>query len=222
MALIHFDRVTVTRRGAVILSDISFTVRSGQKAGLTGPSGSGKSTVLLTLLGACPVSGGDVFFGSDRVCPETVARIRRSVAYIGQEPVLGAETVAEALRLPFTFRANRRAAPDADRITAVLAQVGLDRSLLPRRVQTVSGGEKQRLAIARALLLDKRVFLCDEITSALDDGSREAILRLFANPDFTVLSVAHDEQWLSRCDTVWTVRGGRLTNRKEADDHGNH
>ncbi len=215
MEVIRFVEVGVVCRGRRILEGVSFSVSQGEKVALQGPSGGGKSTILLTLLGAFRVCQGEVRFRGESLHPGTIRDVRQSVAYIGQEPVLGADTGEEALLLSFSFRANRAFRPDKSRLVEVLETVGLEPDILARRVATVSGGEKQRLAIARALLLQKKIFLCDEITSALDSPSREIVLQLFSAPDITVLSVSHDPQGLARCTRVLAVDRGGLVDQPE-------
>ena len=145
-------------------------------------------------------------FDGQPVQPETVRAVRRAVAFIGQEPALGAETARDALLLPFTFRANRDRKPSAEALLSALDRVRLSADILPKRCAVVSGGEKQRLAVARALLLDKTVFLADEVTSALDPESRQAVLHIFADPSFTVLSVTHDPDWLRLCNRRFAIQ----------------
>lgn len=209
--MIQFEKVAVTRDEVRILDNVSFEIRPGEKAVLTGPSGSGKSTLLLALLGAVPLSEGRIRFGDQYVSPQSIREIRKSVAYIAQEPVLGADTVRAAMLFPFGFRANRANRPDKHRIREALRRMGLTKDILDRRVNNISGGEKQRIAVARALLIGKRVFLCDEVTSALDSESRDIVLDIFANPGFTMLSVSHDQKWIAVCDRRLTVAGGTVT-----------
>jgi putative ABC transport system ATP-binding protein len=209
-ALIRFDRVCVSVRGKSILADVSFAVQAGEKAVFRGKSGSGKSTVLKTLLGLYPLAAGRILFEDEPLDPPTVQSIRRRAAYIGQEPVLGAETVREALMLPFRFKTHRENKPSERRLIDALERLHLSPDILDRECRLVSGGEKQRIAIARALLLGKSLYLLDEVTSALDAESKQAVLDVFADPAFTVLSVAHDPDWVARCDIVLELEGGRL------------
>lgn len=209
--LIRFDRVAVSLSGRTILNHLSFELHQGEKAVIRGPSGAGKSTVLKTLLGLYPLASGSILFEGRRLGPETLQDIRRRTAYIGQEPVLGADRVREALLLPFTFKANRALRPTEGDVENALARVGLPLSLLLQDCATVSGGEKQRLAIARATLLQKRLYLLDEVTSNLDPVSKLAVLGFFADPSFTVLSVAHDPDWIAWCGTVFDLNHGMLT-----------
>ncbi|MEW6038516.1 MAG: ABC transporter ATP-binding protein [Pseudomonadota bacterium] len=208
--LVRFDRVSVAAGDRTILRNLSFEIGEGEKAVFRGKSGSGKSTVLKTLLGVYPVAEGRVYFAGRPLDREAVAAIRALAAYIGQEPVLGADTVRQALLLPFTFKAHRGKTPSSGKLAETLSRLGLAPSILDQDCNRVSGGEKQRIAVARAQLLGKRLYLLDEVTSALDPESKRAVLDFFADPALTVLSVAHDPDWIARCDTVFELEDGRL------------
>ncbi|WP_340123968.1 ATP-binding cassette domain-containing protein [Methylobacter svalbardensis] len=104
--IIRFDQVTVTAHEKTILSDISFTLFPGEKAVLYGKSGSGKSSVLRTLLGLHHLKLGTVYFQEIPLTPASVQTVRSCTAYIGQEPMLGAASVREALLLPFQFKTH--------------------------------------------------------------------------------------------------------------------
>lgn len=209
--MIEFDNVTIRRDGKTILEAVSFTLARGEKAALIGKSGSGKSSVLLALVGGLSLETGEIRYSGHPVSAETVHAVRTELAFIGQEPALGAATVREALLLPFTFRAHRDKTPTEGKLVDMLERLRLDRDLLDRKTSVVSGGEKQRIAVGRALLLGKTVFLADEVTSALDPDSRDVIIGVFARPEFTLLSVSHDENWLRQCHRQFTVKNGRVT-----------
>jgi putative ABC transport system ATP-binding protein len=208
--MIRFDHVTVRANHTTLLSDLSFSVDTGQKAVIGGPTGSGKSTVLLTLLGAYRPVRGTVSLDGMVLSEETATAIRKKVAYIAQEPVLGSGKVREGLLLPFTFTANRHLHPGPGRLHEVLEALRLPRTILDRDSALVSGGEKQRIVIARALLMGKKVFVVDEITSALDEESNRVVLDLFVASAFTVLAVAHHPRWQRRFDKLITVHDGRV------------
>jgi len=209
--MIRFEDVKIIRGDRELLSDVNFEVKDSEKVAISGASGAGKTSLLMALVGAYPVAGGTIRFRGQTVSPATVLAVRQSVAFIGQEPALGAETVREALLLPFSFRANRGALPSADAVSDVLSQVQLPEGILGKRCGVVSGGEKQRIAVARALLLGKRVFLADEVTSALDGVSKRAVMDVLSQPHFTVLTVTHDPEWFSRCSRRLVIDGGTLS-----------
>jgi putative ABC transport system ATP-binding protein len=212
--IIRFDHVSVIVHEKTILADISFSLCSGQKAVLCGKSGSGKSSVLKTLLGLHPVTSGTVYFQETPLSPSSVQAIRSHTAYIGQEPMLGAESVREALLLPFQFRTHRDHRPTEAQLIDVLHRLQLPSDILSRESSRISGGEKQRIALARGLLLGKKLYLLDEVTSALDAQSKQVVFEVFSDPDLTVLSVAHDSEWLERCGIVFELEAGRLTQVK--------
>lgn len=214
--MVRFEQVTVTAGTKTLLKEVSFELRAGGKAVLLGPSGSGKSTVLKALLGLYPVDQGCIWFEGRPLDKNTVGEIRRRAAYIGQEPVLGAETVREALLLPFRFQAHRGREPTPDDLLETLARLRLPADILDQSCNRVSGGEKQRIALTRALLLRKTLYLLDEVTSALDLESKRAVFDLFRTPELTLLSVAHDPEWIARCDVAYRVEEGRLV-REERD-----
>ena len=212
--MIRFEDVSIRRGNKILLENISFHIRRGEKLALMGPSGSGKSTLLLALLGTLPLSTGQIFFQGKEVNSFTIKEVRHSLAYIGQEPILGAESVREAIMLPFSFQINQSRKPTVSRVEDVLCRVGLEPEILNSRCSVVSGGEKQRLVIARALLLEKQMFLVDEVTSALDEKSRQVVLDIFSAAELTVFSVAHDPKWLARCDRLLEVHQGKVIEKK--------
>ncbi len=216
--IIQFDQVDVSVGGKAILASLSFTLGEGDKAVFRGMSGSGKSTVLKALLGVCPLTGGAIYFQGKPLDKMVVGEIRRCAAYIGQEPVLGAETVRDALLLPFQFKAHRGAKPSESRLVEALRGLHLPEAILNQDCARVSGGEKQHIALARALLLGKSLYLLDEVTSALDAESKRAVFDMLADPRLTVLSVAHDPAWIARCGRVFDLEDGRLV---QEEPHGN-
>jgi putative ABC transport system ATP-binding protein len=217
--MIRFGHVTVTVRARTILADISFTLGAGEKAVLRGRSGSGKSTVLKSLLGLYPLREGAIFFQERPLDMTTVQAIRSCAAYIGQEPVLGAETVREALLLPFHFKAHRGRVPAESQLIETLADLRLSGDILDQPCNRISGGEKQRVALARALLLGKRLYLLDEVTSALDAESKQAVFEVLADPDLTLLSVSHDPDWIARCGVIFDLEDGRLARESRLGNH---
>lgn len=209
-SLIQFDQVSVTGHNKTILSNLSFTLFPGEHAVLCGKSGSGKSSVLKTLLGLNTVSSGTVYFQEKPLTPSSVQTIRNCAVYIGQEPMLGAEYVREALLLPFQYKTHRDYHPTEAQLIEVLDRLQLPTSILNRVSSRISGGEKQRVALARGLLLGKQLYLLDEVTSALDTESKRVVLDVFSDTHFTVLSVTHDPDWLGHCGIIFELEAGQL------------
>ncbi|MGH8745901.1 MAG: ABC transporter ATP-binding protein [Burkholderiales bacterium] len=178
-----------------ILKDVSFTVECGQTLTLVGPSGSGKSSLLRCLNRLEEPSAGMVRFDGRDVQALDPRRLRRDAALVMQSPVLFEGTVRDNLLL-------RPAGSGGDfsqaRLERTLGEVGLDAGLLGRDAGTLSGGEKQRVTIARALLGDPRVLLLDEPTSALDPPNAalvvETVSRLRETHGLTIVAATHQPE----------------------------
>lgn len=217
-SIIRFDCATVAVREKIILSNISLTLLPGEKAVLCGKSGSGKSSLLKTVLGLLPITMGTVHVNEIPLTPISVQSIRQCAAYIGQEPILGADSVRAAMLLPFQFKAYRGHKPTENQLNEVLQRLRLPKSILNQACSRISGGEKQRIALARGLLLGKRLYLLDEVTSALDAESKHAVFDVFSDSQLTVLSVSHDPDWIERCSLVIQLENGQVA---EVNNYGN-
>lgn len=214
-ALIEFQNVTVKEQQNTILKNVTFSVSKGDKVVIYGKSGSGKTTILTTLLGGHKPLEGVVKYNGIIMNRESIHKIRTSIAFIGQEPVLGDGTVEDVLTFPFEFKANHPNKPDKNALIESLEKVGLSQSLFNSSVSGISGGEKQRIAIARALLLKKNVFCIDEATSALDTHSAEIIVSIFKNKEFTVLSVSHDSRWFNIASRFIKIDNGQIVDNTD-------
>ncbi len=215
--MIRFGKLGFNINNKDILKEISFKIDAGEKVSFTGPSGSGKSTILRTIIGAIIPSEGTYYFRNKRVNHKNISEIRQKIAYVGQEPVLSAEIVKDALLLPFTFKAHKHRIPQTKQINTLLETFYLEPSILKQRVSRISGGEKQRVALARALLMGKKIFLLDEVTSALDPESREAVSRALYKPEYTLISISHDKEWIQQSSRIITIEKGRIVGDSDAD-----
>jgi lipoprotein-releasing system ATP-binding protein len=210
-----------TPRGLLpILSGISLTLNRGDAVAITGPSGSGKST-LLYILGALepPSSGIVTLDGANpfELGESAQAAFRnRHIGFVFQDHSLLPQcSVLENVLAP-TLAAPRRDAEPAEtehRARELLAQVGLgDR--LEHRPAELSGGEKQRAAVARALILNPSVLLCDEPTGNLDRTSAAAVAELLLNlhtaRNTILITVTHSAALAERFSTRYEMDGGKL------------
>ena len=209
-ALIRFELVSVLAQEKLILKELSFQVSEGENVAFYGKSGAGKSSVLRTLMGLHLIHSGQVYFQEQSLSIASIQAIRSYTAYIGQEPMLGANTVRDALLLPFQFKAHLGHQPNAKTLIEVLSRLQLSADILNQDCSRISGGEKQRIALARGLLLGKKLYLLDEVTSALDSESKAAVFEVFSDPELTVLSVTHDPEWLARCQVTYELEAGQL------------
>lgn len=216
--MLQINNLTVARDGVILLQEINLMLPQGGKAVIIGPSGSGKSSLLAVINGMLAPLKGRVCCSGIEVKPDTLSRLRQTLAMIEQEPVLAADKVEEALLLPFSFRLNSQLPkPGREELESVLTEFDLPIHILEQACSELSGGEKQRIAVARIKLLKRQIILADEATSALDDRSCEEVLNYLLTPGLTVLAVSHDPRLIARFPLVFEVKdhsiqpyGGRL------------
>ena len=175
---IEFDRVSFRHGENAVLSELSFRVTPGTICAILGPSGAGKSTVADLLVRFYDPDGGAIRVDGHDLRDLTLASLRRSVVLLDQSPYLYQASVRENLlygRPEATeeeIREAARAAAIHDRVLAL--PEGYD-TVIAERGQTLSAGERQRLALARAILANPKVLVLDEPTSALDEANERAI-----------------------------------------------
>jgi putative ABC transport system ATP-binding protein len=214
--IFEVERLSLTypaRRGqaaASILDGVSLAVERGSALTLVGPSGSGKSTLLRCLNRLEEPPPGTVRFDGRDITSLDPREVRRRAALVMQTPVLFDGTVRENLRV-----APRGLTVDLSetRLAETMTEVGLDPRFLDRDASTLSGGEKQRVTIARALLREPQALLLDEPTSALDPPNValviETISRLRETRRLSIVAVTHQPELIARLGgwLLYLVRG---------------
>jgi iron complex transport system ATP-binding protein len=205
-----------------VLEDVTASAGDGDVVGLIGPNGSGKTTLLRMLYGALVPRGGLVEVDGDRVDRLRPIELARRVAVVAQEgvPELPLTVVDMVLlgRAPLRgmFRSYTRG--DHRRAAAALARVGA-RELAGRSFTTLSGGEKQRVLIARALAQEADHLLLDEPTNHLDIRFQHEILALVRDLGMTTMVVLHDLNLAARyCDRLTLLHGGGVVAAGGPDD----
>jgi len=196
-SMISFQDVSVRFDAGYLLEGLSLEIGKSEKVVILGRSGAGKSTLFHLLLGFLLPGKGRVLFEGREVDADTVWEVREKIAYVGQEPDIGKGRVSDLIGLYFSFRATRPHAPDSARIRELLDRFELERDVLDREAEKLSGGEKQRIALMIAVLLGRSVFLLDEATSGLERRLRRKIIDFFTErDDWTVVAVSHDREWI--------------------------
>lgn len=191
-------------RSGFVLKDISFHIRKGEFAFLTGHSGAGKTTLLRLIQMAELPSQGEVRvsgFSSARIRPRDLPQLRRKLGVVFQEfRLLHDRTVEENVAFALEVTGAKRSSI-SPRVGRLLAQVGLAHKSRAHPDE-LSGGERQRVAVARALANEPLVLLADEPTGNLDDWSTRGIFQLFQEINasgMTVLMATHDQDLIRSC-----------------------
>ena len=200
----HFPvRLGAWRRGSVrSLDGVSFRIRQGEVMGLVGESGCGKSTLARVLVRLLPPDSGTVTIAGRDLASlrgEDLRRFRTTMQLIFQNPYAALDPrmrIGTSLEAPLAQHGIGSDRERRRRATDMLREVGLDDSFVERLPRQCSGGELQRIVIARALLLRPRFLVCDEPTSALDASLRAQIVDLLVDLkerfDLTLLVISHD------------------------------
>jgi ATP-binding cassette subfamily B protein len=197
------------------LKSVSFTIEPGQYAAFVGPSGAGKTTVSYLVPRFYDVQGGRVIFAGDDVRDLKQDSLVRNIGIVSQETYLFHATIAENLRYakPDATDAELEVAARAANIhdTIVTFPLGYD-TVVGERGYRLSGGEKQRVAIARVLLKDPPVLILDEATSALDTISERIVQAALdeAARGRTTIAIAHRLSTVIGADIIFVVQGGEI------------
>jgi putative ABC transport system ATP-binding protein len=211
-ALFSLERVTVRRGGTLLLDEVTCQVPADACTAVTGPSGAGKTTLLRLLNRLDEPESGRVFLDGRALPDLDVLALRRRVALVAQAPVLLTGQVLDELRAG-------RPALGQDQAAGLLDQVSLPPAMLARGTAGLSGGEAQRLCLARALAAGPQVLLLDEPTSALDSVSAHAVeqaAKSFIAAGGSVVLVSHDTGQTRRiASQVLALRDGHITTLKE-------
>ena len=214
------DAEKVYDNGTHALKGVSFTVDDGEFAFLVGPSGSGKSTIIKLLTGEVVPTAGRVMvngFSMSRISERQIPYMRRTIGVIFQDfRLIGNKTVYDNLSL--AMRAVGASAREIKtRIPYVLGLVGLD-GKGRRFPDELSGGEQQRVSIARALAKNPKLLLCDEPTGALDYKTGKQVLGLLQETcrktGRTVIVITHNTALTAMADRVIQVRSGQIVSNK--------
>ena len=216
--------------GTRVVDGVSLALWRGETLGLVGESGSGKSTVGRMLLRLIEPTAGQIIYRTQtehgrtqtvdlrQVPPRTLRRLRRRLAIVFQDPYAALDprmTVRQSLGEPFRIHGERPAEGLEARLTALLAEVGLDAAALPRYPHAFSGGQRQRINIARALALRPELVVLDEPVSALDVSVGAQVINLIrelqARHGLTCLFISHSMPLVRYlCHRVAVLQRGKL------------
>lgn len=191
---VHISEMSVYYGEAPALKDIDLEVAHGEYLGIIGPNGGGKSTLLKAILGLVPVASGTirVYGGKPGKSGERIGYIPQFSSIDRQFPITVLEVVLTGC-INAVYPFHRFSEQDKSRALALLERVGIQR-LAHRQISRLSGGELQKMLIARALAVNPKLLLLDEPTASVDASSRDQIYGLLAelNKDMTIILVTHD------------------------------
>jgi iron complex transport system ATP-binding protein len=217
VSAVRFDTVSVDYGSGPVVLDVSLEVVAGEWLAIVGPNGAGKSSLLSTAVAAVDFTGSVLVDGRSTTTMSDKERAR-TVAYVSQRPVYPqGMTVFDYVllgRTPYMGTLASESAEDISLVWDAMAALRLE-SFAGRDVATLSGGETQRVSLARVIAQHARILVLDEATASLDVSAQHEVLEMIdalrVSHDMTVVSAIHDLTAAAQfCDSVAIVEQGRL------------
>ncbi|WP_085993560.1 phosphate ABC transporter ATP-binding protein [Oceanobacillus senegalensis] len=217
-SIIQLKNVTFSDRGEPIIKNITGSFLEGKITTLVGPSGAGKTTLFRLCNGLISPDSGEIIIKEKPIDQYEPTELRRKVGLALQSATMINGTVFENLSLPLTLKGEALSKEYANEL---LEDVALGKEYLNRNVKDLSGGQKQKVSIARTLVNHPKILLLDEITSSLDRISQQDIEELIqkVNEKYgtTIIWITHNlEQALTIGDYTWVMMAGQLIESGES------
>lgn len=219
--LLKVENLTYEADKRTILDDINLNIEKGDTIAIIGPSGSGKSTLFKQLNNLISPTKGKLYLDNkpyDDISPE---ELRSRVSYLMQQSELIGETIEHNMKFPCKARNDKF---DKEKAEYLIEQVGLGHYKLDAEIEHMSGGERQRITIARQLMYEPEVLLLDESTSALDTKNKENIEKIIFDladdKGIAILWITHsDDQSMRHFKRRITITDGKITKNEELNSN---
>lgn len=211
-----------------VFKNLNLTIRAGESVGIIGPSGIGKSTLISIILGLIKPKSGEVLIDGQVLDFNTISQYHKLIGYVPQKPIIINESIKSNIALGIPEEQI-----DSDKIDRVLKMVMLNDFInsLADKAQTMvgdsgaflSGGQCQRIAIARALYHDPQILIFDESTSSLDIKTEQEILNTISRfkKNKTIIIISHRPQSLNFCDKIFDLQEEAERNGTSGKSHAN-
>ncbi len=216
---LHFQEVNYQIEDSLILKRITGSFPKGKITTLVGPSGAGKTTLLKLCNGLISPTSGNIFIHNKPISTYNPVELRRHVGIALQSAPMVKGTIFQNLALPLELQGRQLEEQDA---LHLLEDVGLAKSFLHRKTDDLSGGQRQKVSIARTLINRSEILLLDEITSALDRKSsyevEQLIIKINQKYGTTIIWITHNlEQAMSIGHFTWVMMNGEVIENGEVD-----
>ncbi|SHH51621.1 ABC transporter ATP-binding protein [Clostridium grantii] len=193
--MIEFKNINMKFNEKQIFSDFNLKINNKEKVLLNAPSGKGKSTLFKFILGIVQPDEGQVFLNGKVIDKKNINEVREQISYVSQGIEFRNEVILQLIEEIFSFNGNKDKKLNYEKLKELMAFLNLEEEILSKEFEQLSGGEKQRIGIIIALLLDKEILLLDEATSALDKELKEKVVEFIAQSDKTIVVISHDDVW---------------------------
>jgi len=210
--MLSFKNLNICFGSKTILQKAHFRIMAGDHVQILGPSGVGKSTILKAIIQFIPTPNCEIRLNDELLVADQIDSYRQNFAYIGQKAPYYLGSVLDFILQPFLFKRNADLLqPTQATIESLLGSLGFNHFDLNQSYNSLSGGEQQRVTIAQALLLKRKIYLLDEITSALDPTNTALVISTFQKmKETTFIVVSHDPEWQEICHRQFKIENQQI------------
>jgi len=211
---VHFS-FSIKKNNKKLFRNLNLIIKSGEKIGIIGDNGVGKTTFVNLLSGLLQPNKGSILVDGKSI-KNNIKNWQSNIGYIYQSTFLMNDTIENNICFDEAKNSDHYL-----KIKKISTLIGFDKFLknLPKGLNTIvgesgaqlSGGQKQRIGIARALYFDRKILICDEITSSLDEKAEDSVIQCLKNIDKTVIIISHKIDNLSFCSKIYKIFNGKIT-----------
>lgn len=190
--LISIRDISIKFDEKIVLDKFSLCVKAGEKVLISAPSGKGKTTLLRILMGFEKAASGEIYIDGLKLDENNIDNMRLKVGYLPQSMPFRNLQVDALIDEILSYKNNLKTSENKEKLKELLKQFSLEEDILKKEIKDLSGGERQRIGIVITILLDKKIWIMDEITSSLDQEMKEKVIEYIGKTDKTVMMVSHD------------------------------
>ncbi len=194
--MIQIKNINLSFGKKEVFSNLSLTIKQGEKVILNAPSGKGKSSLLKIIMGFLKPDSGEVMVAEKLISAQNIKEIRAKIAYLPQDISFPKMKVEDFIKSVLSYESNKSISYEKNKVEDSLEALMLPKDVLTQDTTSLSGGEKQRIGILIMQLLNREIFLLDEVTSALNSELKIFIADYFLKMKQTIIIVSHDDVWL--------------------------
>lgn len=193
--MIQFKNISLSFNNKIVFENFNLEIRQGEKLLLRAQSGKGKSTLLKLLLGFQKPDSGEILFNDKVLKKENLLYFRKNISYVSQDVNLTNKKVWDLITEIFSYKYNRHIEITKNKVLGIVKYFKLPENVFEKEVSELSGGERQRLGLIICILLDRPVWLLDEVASGLDKDMKDIVVDYVLKQNKTILIISHDKIW---------------------------
>ena len=194
--IIQFKNIDISFGERKLLENFNLTVKKGEKIHVYAPSGKGKTTLLKLLMGFHQISSGEILLDDSKLSEENIDVFRKKIGYLSQEMSFRNLKISLLIDEILDYRNNKSLKLNKEEFISFVKNMSdyleLNENVMEKEINSLSGGEKQRIGFLILNLLQRDIWLLDEITSSLDSHLKEKVISYILNTDKTVILISHD------------------------------